>query len=220
MTDEETERLLAMAEHWHRTGHGASDVLHHGLLVMSFTGLRVGELLALSYDDLDLDADPPTLTARHTLTEPRSGTGAGIGPTKGGTVDIIALHDRAADVLRQRAARASDSAKWVFGTRNNRPVSAANLRRALRDLVRGTDLSWVHPHSLRATLATKADMHHDLAAARDLLRHKNEAVTRRHYVESDGVRVLDPRSLFPPRPDSHARGQGPASPQHLEGNDQ
>lgn len=194
LTDEESARLVEMAAHWHRAGHGASDVLWHGLVLLRYGGLRLGELLALTWDDIDLASDPPTMTVRHTLLEQRGAVG-GLGPTKGGTVDVIALHPEAVTVLQSRC-RPNGPGAFVFPTRTGKPVTQANFRRALRDLVRGTDLSWVHPHAFRKALATKADAQLDLNAARDLLRHKDNGVTRRHYVQRSDVRILDPRSLF------------------------
>lgn len=194
LTDEESARVIEMAAYWHRTGHGAGDVLWHRLVLLRYAGLRLGELLALTWDDIDLDSDPPTMTVRHTLLEQR-GTVGGLGPTKGGTVDVVALHAAAVRVLRSRH-RTDVPGVFVFATRTGKPVTQANFRRALRDLVRRTDLAWVHPHAFRKSLATKADAQLDLDAARDLLRHKDNAVTRRHYVQRANVRILDPRQLF------------------------
>jgi integrase len=109
---------------------------------------------------------------------------------------VIALHAEAETVLTSRKAHARAADGFVFATRTGKPVTQANFRRALRDLVRDTDLARVHPHSFRKTLATKAEAQLDLDAARDLLRHKDDAVTRRHYVQRSDVRVLDPRLLF------------------------
>lgn len=108
------------------------------------------------------------------------------------------LHERAVQALATRRSKARTDSEFVFATRSGRPVTQANFRRALRDLVRGTELEWVHPHSFRARLATKAEAQHDLEAARDLLRHSENSasVTRRHYVERNNVRILDPRGLF------------------------
>jgi integrase len=196
LTDEEADRLIEMAAEWYRTGHGASSVLWHGLVLLRYTGLRIGEALALTWGDVNLDGEPPTIRVHQTLTESRSGLKAGLGPTKGGTIDMIALADPAVAVLRARRPEGWESTQFVFATRSGRPVTQANFRRALRDRVRGTELAWTHPHSFRKTLATKADQQHDLEAARDLLRHKDVQITQRHYVIRDAVRVLDPRSLF------------------------
>ncbi|KQW45929.1 hypothetical protein ASC77_18610 [Nocardioides sp. Root1257] len=195
LTDEEATRLTQMAEGWFRTGHGASDTLWHGLILLRHLGLRLGELLALTWSDVDLETEPPTVTVRHTLLEQR-GAVTGLGPTKGGTIDIIALHERVVAVLETRMPTSPAPDDFVFATRTGRPVTHANFRRALRDLVRDTDLAWVHPHSMRHTLGTKANEHLDLEAARDLLRHKDDAVTRKHYVERNSIRILDPRGLF------------------------
>lgn len=195
LTDNEARRLISMAEEWHRTGHGASDVLWHGLVLLRVAGLRVGELLALRWCDVDLEAAPPTITVEHTLPDHR-GTVGGLGPTKGGTTDMIALHESAVAVFTDRRSRGRRPNSFVFATRSGKPVTQANFRRALRDLVRDSYLSRVHPHSLRKTLATKASEQLDLEAARDLLRHKDDKTTSRHYVERNNVRALDPRSLF------------------------
>ncbi|QYJ03111.1 tyrosine-type recombinase/integrase [Nocardioides panacisoli] len=197
LTDDEADRLIDMALHWHHTGHGASDVLWHGLVLMRYTGVRIGELLALTWHDIDLDAAVPAITVRHNLAEDGRTDGMQLGPTKSGTIHVIALHERAVDVLAERRQTSGASADgFVFATRTGCPVTHANFRRMLRDRVRGTDLEWVHPHTFRHTLGTKADRTLDLEAARDLLRHSDQAVTRRHYVQDDGIHKLDPRALF------------------------
>ncbi len=195
-TDEEGDRLIAMAAEWHRTGHGASDVLWHGLVLLRYTGARIGEAMGLTWDDVDLASGPPTITIRQTVIEARGSGAARLGPTKGGTTDVVALHPEAAAVLASRRPKEPRCGQFVFATRTGRPVTPSNFRRAMRDLVRGTDLAWAHPHVFRATIGTKADEQHDLEAARDLLRHKDSGITKKHYVEKDSIRILDPRSLF------------------------
>lgn len=196
LTDAQALRLIEMAEHWHRTGHGAGDVLWHGLVVMYYTGVRIGELLGLTWDDVDLTSDPATVTVASTLLEARGAVPMQLGPTKSGTTDTIALHEAAIEVLRARRKAAKPDAAYVFATRTGRPVSQANFRRPLRNLVQGTDLDWVHPHTFRHTMGTKAARATDDTVARDLLRHTDAAVTRRHYIQDDGRRTLDPRWLF------------------------
>lgn len=194
LTTEEANDLITMAAHWYQTGHGASDVLWHGLVILRYTGVRLGELLGLQWSDINLQQDVPTMTVRHTLLEPRGKVALQLGPTKGNTIDTIALHPDAAAVLTARQATSGDG--FVFATRTGRPVTHANFRRALRDLVDGTELDWVHPHVFRHTLATLAARRGDEEVARDLLRHKDVQVTRRHYIETNGQQTLDPRWLF------------------------
>lgn len=195
LTVEEWARLIALAEAAATRHQRATWDLHDVLVLMHYTGTRIGETCGTEWTNVHLDADPPRIGIRRTTREPRKGV-APLGPTKGGKTPTYALHPTAVGMLRRRLSTWNGS-PFVFATgKHGKPVQAGNLRTRLRALVDGTDLAWVHPHSLRHTLATAAERQMGVDAAADFLTHSDTAVTERHYVEIDGSRVLDPRGLF------------------------
>lgn len=205
LTDDEWGQLLGLAESAARRHHRADWNLVHLLTLLRYTGVRINEALGLMWADVDFKATPPTVRVERTLLEPREGVCSLTGPTKGGDRRVIALHEDAEWMLLNRASWVSAPGPapdaFVFATgRQGKPLSAANARARLRALVRGTDLEWVHPHSLRHTVATRvAEATGSEVAAADVLGHADGGVTAsRHYIDrGDGVQVLDPRIGFP-----------------------
>ncbi len=66
--------------------------------------------------------------------------------------------------------------------RNGTFQSEANVRTHWRQ-IRGEDLSWVVPHSIRKTVVTAVERELGLEAAARQAGHGSSDVTRRHYVE-------------------------------------
>jgi integrase len=171
--------------------------LHDALLLMHYTGTRIGEACATEWANVYLDEAPPNILIERTTRERRKGVNP-LGPTKGKKKPRYALHPRVEAMLRRRLSAWDGRTPFVFGTgKHGKPVQSGNLRTRLRAIVEGTDLDWVHPHSLRHTLATMAERQGGLAVAAELLTHSDQgAIAAKHYVEVDGTRVLDPRGLF------------------------
>lgn len=194
LTGAEWTRLHGLAESSTRR-QNATRHLPDVLVLLRWTGVRIGEALALRWEDVDLGGDVPTVTICRTLVE--NGPGLNTGDTKGTEVRVIALHNDLVDMLEVRKSHATGS-PWVFanGRGGDRPVTTSNLRRRLRAAICGTDLSWVHPHTFRHSLATAASKALDDEAAADLLGHADSAVTKAHYIRKDAALVLDPRNVF------------------------
>ena len=102
-------------------------------------GLREGELLALRWEDVDLEAAKPALHVRHTLTRGEDGRGHVIGAsTKSGKGRRVRLTRRAVAALRdhrkrQLEERMSLGGLWqdqglVFTNEIGAPFNPSNLR--------------------------------------------------------------------------------------------
>jgi len=198
LTKSEWTKLLELVEAKSSGHQRRNRDLFELLVVLRHTGVRIGEALGLQWGDLVLEANPPRVTISRTLLPAREGVPSHVGPTKSGKVLRIALADEVVDMLadRRERTRRKRKADFVFATDPaGRPMSAANARRRLREATKDTDLAWVHPHSLRHTLATEAAAAYGEAAAADLLGHSDSAVTRRHYIADSEDILLDPRAL-------------------------
>jgi integrase len=149
-------------------------------LVLLATGARIGEVLALIWDDITgLDDDGPvTVRIGHRLDKKSrrvSGRKGGADPY------TITLPDFGAAALREQRALGIPFDP-VFPTRNGTHQSEANVRNHWR-AIRGDDLKWVVPHSLRKTVVTAVEREMGLEAAARQAGHGSSDVTRRHYVD-------------------------------------
>lgn len=151
--------------------------------VLAATGARPGEVLALRWSDVDLLADPPTVTISGTLLD----HGAA-GPLHrqderkhGAPAHTVVLPKFGVEALTELVGE-SGMVGPVFATRDGGWVSLANLRRCLREALPG-ELSWVTPHSFRRTVGTVVRDAHGSAVAQQQLSHAELATTERHYLQ-------------------------------------
>jgi integrase len=188
------------------------------------TGMRIGELLALQWSDVELTAPVerrgdenwfPWLMVNGQITS--KGKRVGYGKTDA-AIRPIALPDWAAALLRRRkVAQTPNDLDAVFVTRNGTWHYPTNIQGRLRhirlldDYADITALQGVTPHSFRRTVATEIDEVYDAEAARTQLGHTSKTVTERHYINRKLV-VPDYRAaterLAPGSGSGH--GTGPA----------
>lgn len=146
--------------------------------VLAGTGLRIGEVLALRWSDVDLVGEPPLLTVTGTVVSghrqehPKTST----------SWRTIALPKFAVSALRRQQERGLPTDQdLVFPSQTGAARATHNVRRQLRE-ARGEDFEWVTPHVYRRTAATIIERAVDLDAAAAQLGHSGTAVTRAHYI--------------------------------------
>ncbi|GAA4669228.1 tyrosine-type recombinase/integrase [Gordonia humi] len=169
--------------------------------VMIGTGARIGEVLALRWEDIDFENR--TVTIAGTITaqgdrQPHTKTDAGHR-----TVTVPAF---TVDALERQKARGIPY-DLVFPTRNGTPRWPANVRTNWRK-IRGDNYEWVTPHTLRRTVATLIEREADADTAAKQLGHTSADITRRHYIERahqapDSSAILE--RLAPIRPGENAQ---------------
>ncbi len=164
LTDGETARLLKVA--------GPRRLVYETAVG---TGLRRSELASLAWGDLDLEADPPTLTVRASASKSRREA-------------VVPLHSAlAASLLAERPELVLPQAR-VFKTmptnaRRRLDFEAAEIP-SVDDAGRQVDF-----HSLRGTFASRlARAGVPSLIARDLMRHASVQTTEKHYVR---LQVMD-----------------------------
>lgn len=158
LTDAEARRLFAAAEE-------AGDRFRNLYVVAVRTGLRQGELLALRWQDLSLDSDPPSLSLKRSLARTIGG-GYYYTPTKRKRQRrTVAMLSEAADAFRRQevlreeektaAGRAWEENSLVFPSTKGTPMSGRNLyRRHFKPLIRSCGLPDIAFHDLRHTFAS------------------------------------------------------------------
>jgi integrase len=183
---------------------------------MLATGARIGEILALRWEDLDLAATSPTLTICGTLVQVK-GQGVFRQPwTKSDAgYRMIVLPRFAVGMLLTRKLDAADNPHdAIFASRRGSWLSPNNVRRQWRQARADTDLTWVTPHTFRKTVATLIDKEADTKTAAAQLGHASEQVTDTYYIAKP-VLAPDVSDILEQlgadhRSDGHVRG--PASP--------
>lgn len=202
LTPEEVAKLRATLQQWeedhvnrpnvdkdgNRTGGRRSvpyicDVVD----VMLGTGCRIGEVLGLRWEDVNLDASPVTVTVNGSVKqrkkrnpgeqslvwEPRPKTEAGL--------RTVYLPQFAADVLHRLSIERAPGAVYVFATAKGTPRSPSNVRTRLRKVC-GTTFEGVTPHTFRRTVLTTIAEETDVLTASRVAGHSNTAITEAAYL--------------------------------------
>ncbi len=157
--------------------------------LMLATGARIGEVLALRWSDIDLDAPRPNLTINGTIkTEPGKGTYRKATPKSAAGVRTVVLPDFAVEALcrRRKSARANPS-DAVFPTRNGTWQQVNNVERRWRQIRQDTGLEWVTPHTFRKTVATLISERVSSETASQQLGHSSPAITREFYISKPAI---------------------------------
>ncbi|WP_374023908.1 tyrosine-type recombinase/integrase [Mycobacterium sp. HNNTM2301] len=165
---------------------GASQLLPAFIECLAATGVRPNEVLAIEWPDVDLLADPPTVTVTGTLIDHGKIAGKPLHRQDhrkhGAPPHTVVLPKFGVEALTTLVAETGGLGGPVFANRNGGWMSLANMRRALRAALPG-DLEWVTPHSFRRTVATVVRDAHGPAAAQQQLSHTKLATTEAHYLQ-------------------------------------
>lgn len=189
LTIEEVARFREAIREWQdSTVHGPkrSEDLLDIVDVMLGTGCRIGEVLALRWEDVDLEATPPTVTVAGTVVQlPGQGTRRQEHPKTATSRRTIALPRFAVAAIRHRQEVGVPSELGViFPAVNGNLRSPNNVRRQMRAIREGAGLEWVTPHSFRKTVATRIRSKVDLDTASEVLGHSDTRVTRAAYIDA------------------------------------
>jgi len=147
--------------------------------LLSFTGLRIGELLALRWRDVELDAG--LIRVRQTVYE-----GQFDDPKSKRSRRTVPLGTQGAQILAARKPEACDPEGLVFAARNGSPLSRRNLlNRQLKPTCEKLKLEGATWHWLRHANATLLDsVGASLGTMQALLGHSSSEITRDVYLHS------------------------------------
>lgn len=149
------------------------------------TGVRIGEALAVRWEDVDLEAGTVTICGTLAWTDEDPKVLYRQDHRKGGAPSVRHhVPQHLLDMLTRRRVNADGNAHdVVFPSASGTLWDPTNFRKVLRRALEPAGLAWITPHELRRTVATAVDTADGIRAAADVLGHADEAVTRRHYVE-------------------------------------
>lgn len=191
MTAKEVQALRTAARAWEATPVTANKPVRREIAdsidVMLGTGVRIGELLAIRWDDVDLEATPPTVSVMGTVTLGADGGGMQYQPAPKSETSkrILYLPSIAVDALRRqfddREFRVESEA--VFASEIGTWRDPSNYRAHFRQVRKLAKLDWVTPKTIRKTVATTIYSADGLDNASQQLGHSEVGVTAKHYVQ-------------------------------------
>lgn len=154
------------------------------VILLSATGMRVGEVLAIRWEDVDLLSTPTTVTVSGTLVEGRYFYRQDLRKTGEGDRIYPVTASWASGMLLRRSANAEATPTGaVFGTRNGTFYRPSNFRNDLKKALKAGLISEaITPHTFRRTVASELAEAFDDQAASIQLGHSSPEVTRRSYI--------------------------------------
>lgn len=182
--------LRNAARRWEATPHKSFRPYRRDILdsidVMLGTGVRTGELLGIRWQDIDLDADVPTVSVMGTVTQAK---GQGViwkpAPKSETSKRTLYLPSIAVEALRRQFADREfrPESEAVFASEVGTWRNPSSYRVHFRQVRQLADLDWVTPKSIRKTVATTIYGADGLDNASKQLGHSEVGVTAKHYVQ-------------------------------------
>ena len=153
-----------------------------GILLSLYSGLRIGELLALTWDDIDFIAGVLSVTKSCHDGWGKEGYRRIVeSPKTGSSVRLIPIPKQLHGVLKR--AKKEIGGTYVVG--GDKLISVRSYQRSFELLLKKLNIPRRGFHALRHTFATRAlECGVDVKTLSELLGHKNPTVTLNRYVHS------------------------------------
>lgn len=184
LTREEQQKFLTQAKKERNGGL---------FILMLFTGIRIGEALVLTWDDVDFDNKLLNINKteiQHSINPDGiiiNRSSIGQTKTKKGTRKIPLLPE-ALNVLSEihdcelRLYKNIDMKSLIFHSKTGKTISRSTIRDILTRITIKAEIDNIHPHTLRHTFATRAtESGIDLKITQELLGHSNINTTANIY---------------------------------------
>ena len=155
-----------------------------GIVICLYTGLRLGELLALTWDDINfekrlmsINKSVCTIRRMHekvvVIERPKTKT----------SVRVIPIPRQIMSLLRKMKTKART--EFVIETRTKQMVEQRSYQRSFQRILRRIGVQYHNFHALRHTFATRAlEMGMDVKTVSEILGHKNASMTLSRYTHS------------------------------------
>ena len=155
-----------------------------GIVICLYTGIRLGELLALTWDDIDFSTGIMSITKtayrikengvpRIVIDQPKTRNSSRVIPLSKSLLEIL-----------KKIKKISNS-KFVISTRDGGIVGTRSYQRTYERILNKLGIPYKNFHSLRHTFATRAiELGMDVKTLSEILGHKNPMITLQRYTHS------------------------------------
>lgn len=160
------------------------------LILPLYTGLRLGELCALEWRDIDFQTK--TLSVRRSIqrlssTESTGKTALQIGtPKSESSMRRVPIPTFLLCLLRERKGKSAEDA-FVFSGKGGAAIDPRTLQNRFKAITRSLNIPCAHVHTLRHTFATRClEQHIGFEVLAQLLGHSSPRITMDHYAHATG----------------------------------
>lgn len=156
-----------------------------GIVLCLYTGLRIGELLALEWSDIDLSKAELSVTKSCHDAKGADGHYSRMTdtPKTEHSVRIVPIPKQLIPLLR--SLRKKSNSTYVVADQNGEPPSVRSYQRSFELLLKKNHIVHKGFHYLRHTFSTRAtESGMDIKTLADILGHENPTVTLKRYAHS------------------------------------
>lgn len=162
-----------------------SDIKDIGILFTLYTGLRIGEICALKWENIDLESKTVNVckTMQRIFVRENGKTYTKVVvtvPKTNSSIREIPLNNRLVEILRKIMPLDKET---YFLTGKKKYIEPRTYRNSLNRLLKKHNISHINFHGLRHTFATKCiELGADYKTVSELLGHANVNITLNLYV--------------------------------------
>ena len=155
-----------------------------GIVICLYSGIRLGELLALTWNDIDFEKGFMHIT-KTTYKTKQDGKNVQIidNPKTKSSNRVIPLPKSLLEILKKY--KKNSISQYVISTRSNTIVGTRSYQKTYERILKKLNIPYKNFHSLRHTFATRAsEMGMDARTLSEILGHKNPMITLQRYTHS------------------------------------
>lgn len=155
-----------------------------GIVICLYTGIRLGELLSLTWNDVDFDKKYLYINkTSYTAKKEDKYTIIIDTPKTKSSTRIIPLPKQIVGILKRM--KKSSKSNYIISTNKSKIVGTRSYQRTFEMIQKKLRIPYKNFHSLRHTFATRAiEMGMDVKTLSEILGHKNPVVTLTRYTHS------------------------------------
>lgn len=159
---------------------------HYGIIIALYTGLRIGELLALTWQDVDLKAKTIDVSKIvYSVTENhKTNTYIDSPKTEEGN-RVISIPQKLVPIFKELKEYQKNSSQFVISRATGKQIKVRVYQQSFTNLLKKINLKHHGFHSLRHTFATRAmECGGNMKTLSAILGHSDVTVTLKSYVHS------------------------------------
>lgn len=155
-----------------------------GIIICLYTGIRLGELLALTWNDIDFDNKLLKVNKTvYTITKNGKNEAHIDRPKTKQSNRIIPLPKQIINLLKRK--KKESISNYIISTKNGGIVQNRSYQKSFKSILNRCEITYKNFHSLRHTFATRAlELGMDVKTLSEILGHKNSSITLNRYSHS------------------------------------